>query len=42
MPDIILHHNDLSPFAEKIRLAQGYKIVLAICEGRARAAATTF
>jgi len=25
MPDIILHHYDLSPFSEKIRLALGYK-----------------
>ena len=25
MPDIILHHYDMSPFAEKIRLALGLK-----------------
>ena len=25
MPDLILHHYDLSPFGEKIRLAMGYK-----------------
>lgn len=25
MPDLILHHYDLSPFGEKVRLAMGYK-----------------
>lgn len=25
MPDLILHHYDLSPFGEKVRLALGYK-----------------
>ncbi len=25
MPDLILHHYDLSPFSEKVRLAMGYK-----------------